>query len=275
MVHTGWPENIKSVMQVLRPYWSFRDQLAVEDGIIFKGRQVLIPESLQEDILTQLHASHQGVEKTRKLARESVYWPLINKNIEKLIKSCASCQELMPQNKAEPLEPHEIPSAPWRKIGTDLFQIRGKHFLVVTDYFSKYPIVKQIPHPVSSQAVTNELKFMCSILGKPDTVISDNGTQYSGHPFQQFCLNWGITHVTSSPHYPRSNGLAERMVGTVKPIVKKCLMNGQDIDKALLHLRATPIATGLPSPGEMLDLSLPHCPPGRKQVFVQRNSVND
>ncbi|XP_046547827.1 uncharacterized protein K02A2.6-like [Haliotis rubra] len=124
IIHTGWPEKVKSVTPVLRSYWPFRDELAVEDSIIFKGRQVVIPEKLHAGILSQLHLSHQGIEKTRKLARESVYWPQISKDIEKHVRSCSSCQELHPQHKREPLTPHEVPVSPWHKLGTDLFQIK-------------------------------------------------------------------------------------------------------------------------------------------------------
>ena len=75
----GWPDSIKDLPTDVRVFWSFRDELAVEDGIIFK---VLIPESLRADVLAQLHQSHQGIEKTQLLAREGVYWPNINKDIE-------------------------------------------------------------------------------------------------------------------------------------------------------------------------------------------------
>ena len=51
IIHEGWPNNIKDLPTVLRQYWSFRDELAVESGVIFKGRQILIPKSLQADIL--------------------------------------------------------------------------------------------------------------------------------------------------------------------------------------------------------------------------------
>ena len=66
----GWPDSIKDLPTDVRVFWSFREELAVEDGIIFKGKQVLIPESLRADILAQLHQSHQGIEKTQLLARE-------------------------------------------------------------------------------------------------------------------------------------------------------------------------------------------------------------
>ena len=71
-IYSGWPDKMQELPKPLRKYWSYRDELAVENGIIFKGRQVIISEPLQKDILTQLHASHQGIEKTRRLARESV-----------------------------------------------------------------------------------------------------------------------------------------------------------------------------------------------------------
>ena len=56
----------------------------------------------------------------------------------------------------------------------------------------------------------------------------------------------------SSPHYPRSNGFIERHVRHVKPIIRKTIRNGEDIQITLLNLRATPIDTGLPSPAEMI-----------------------
>ena len=59
----GWPDSIKDLPTDVRVFWSFCDELAVEDGIIFKGKQVLLPESLQANILAQLHQSHQGIEK--------------------------------------------------------------------------------------------------------------------------------------------------------------------------------------------------------------------
>ncbi|KAJ8049524.1 hypothetical protein HOLleu_02307 [Holothuria leucospilota] len=159
------------------------------DGVIFKGRQVLIPKPLQADILNQLHNSHQGIEKTRRLARESLYWPNINRDIEKLVSSCSICQELQPSQTREPLEPHETPSTPWTKLATDLFTLDNNNYLLITDYHSKYP---------------------------------------------------------------QSNGLVERMVRTVKTLVKKCKRSKQDIQIALLNLRVTPLDPNLPSPAEIL-----------------------
>ena len=66
----------------------------------------------QGTLLTQLHASHQGVEKTKMVAKKSVYWPGINKDIQLLCKKCSLCQEMLPQQPKEPMKMHEKPLQP-------------------------------------------------------------------------------------------------------------------------------------------------------------------
>ena len=88
IVYNGWPASIKELPKHIRPFWPYRDEIAVEAGVLFKGRQVIIPEKMQDDILKLLHQSHQGIEKTRSLARESCFWPNINKHIESTCKGC-------------------------------------------------------------------------------------------------------------------------------------------------------------------------------------------
>ena len=76
IVYSGWPDKVKELQSGLREYWSVRDELAVEAGVIFKGRHILVSPTMQKYIIKQLHSGHQGVEKTRRLARprQSVYW---------------------------------------------------------------------------------------------------------------------------------------------------------------------------------------------------------
>jgi hypothetical protein len=135
VIVNGWPENMKELPCDLRPYWSFRDELAIEDGIIFKGQEVIIPQIMRADVLSQLHVSHQGIEKTRLLAKECAYWPNINRDIKELVKACDACQEYARANTKEPLIPHEIPDGPWKKLGTDLFEFEGHTYLLIADYF--------------------------------------------------------------------------------------------------------------------------------------------
>ena len=113
----GRPETIKEVPTEIRYYWSFRDELGVENGIIFKGPQVVIPSSLQKDILPQLHKAHQGIEKTRLLTKESVFWQNMMKDITEMIQVCEACPETRPANHSEPLTSHEITQRTTEKTG--------------------------------------------------------------------------------------------------------------------------------------------------------------
>ena len=95
---------------------------------------MLILESMRKDILQQLHVGHQGIEKTKMLARDTVYWPRINEDITHLVQHCQECHEKQAANRKEPLMPTIIP--PWKVIAADLFEISGKQYIIVSDYFS-------------------------------------------------------------------------------------------------------------------------------------------
>ena len=94
-----------------------------------------------------------------------------------------------------------------------LFEWEGQEFVLVVDYFSRYCEIGVL-RKSTSQEVINHLKAIFARHGIPETVISDNGPQYSSAEFAKFAEDWGFTHITSSPKYPQSNGEAERMVQT-------------------------------------------------------------
>ncbi len=131
IIVNGWPERMKDLPSQHREYWSCRDELSVQDGIVMKGQRVLIPECMQEDILEQLHYGHMGAEKTKLRARDCVYWPGINNDIEKTVGRCTTCQTNQPSNQKEELMPHEIPSRPWQSCGTDMFHWNGDDYLIL------------------------------------------------------------------------------------------------------------------------------------------------
>ena len=93
---------------------------------------------------------------------------------------------------------------------------------------------------------------MFSEHGIPEVLCSDNGPQYASVQFADFCTSWGISHETSSLHYPQSNGFAEACVKSAKHALQRAKYSGADPHLALLALRATPINSKLPSPAELL-----------------------
>jgi transposase InsO family protein len=95
------------------------------------------------------------------------------------------------------------------------------------------------------------MKEVFSRHGIPETVVSDNGTQYSSREFKMFSMEWGFNHVTSSPNYAQANGKSERAVQTVKSLLKKSINSNEDFQLALLNYRNTP-RDGLSSPAQLL-----------------------
>ena len=250
-ISTGWPSKRSQIPVSLHPYWNFRDELMVESGILMKNSKVLIPETLKQKYLKQIHQGHQGIEACRSRAREFVFWVNINSDLKEMVEKCDICQSQ--QNSTTSVQKYvsEVPPHPWHTLGSDLFYFHRIDFLVVVDYFSKYLIVRKIPNSTSS-AVIKELGLIFSEFGNPLVFRSDNGPCYSSQEFKFFMQNWLVEHRTSSPHYPQSNGLAESMVKVSKNLIEKAIKQDLPWNKLLLDYRCTPISSEIPSPAEIL-----------------------
>ena len=162
----GWP-NMKDELHVeLKPYWLYRDELAVIDGIILKGRHIVIPQSLRQQILEQLHTNHMGIEKTKLLACESVYWSSINADMENFIKNCATCLQFQQTEPKEKIIHHDIPLRPWEVVSTDVFQFNNKNYLCIVDYYSKFLVIKSL-EGLSVENLINAVKIIFAKYGIP------------------------------------------------------------------------------------------------------------
>ena len=169
----------------------------------------------------------------------------------------------METNKREPIMSHERPSKPWQYIASDLFDVEHRKFILVVDRYSHFPLLQEYKATPSSQQVTATIKGYCAMFGCPEELMSDNGPQYAGDPFKNFCREWHISHKTSSPHYAQSNGFIERHVKHIKTLIRKAIQSGDDLNQVMLNIRATPIDSKLKSPGQLmfgrqLNTILPH-----------------
>lgn len=210
-----------------------------------KGERLVIPPHLRADVLQRLHEGHQGISKCRARAKESVWWPGISAQIAQMVESCELCQKHRLQNK-EPLVSTPVPDRPWQRVGMDLFEWSKKNYLLIIDYFSRYIEVAELKS-TSAEVTIRAVKEVFARHGTAETVVSDNGPQFSSELFQQFAKEYKFTHSTSSPRYPQANGEAERAVRTVKNLWKR----DNDYCRALLAYRATPLEHGF-SPAQLL-----------------------
>ncbi|XP_060073561.1 uncharacterized protein K02A2.6-like [Ylistrum balloti] len=249
LIENGWPENKNVLTKNLQEFWKLRNELTINEGIVLKGERIVIPESLQDEILSDLHVGHFGIEKTKLRARSIVYWHGMNTDIADMISRCSTCMDMRNNNQKEPLKPTPVPSGPWQVVGTDLFSWNQSDFLIVTDYYSRYFEVAKLENTKSVTVITH-LKSIFAQHGIPFEVRSDNGPQYSSSEFKTFATKWKFKHTTSSPYFAQANGLAEKSVQTMKRILEKTNANGQDPYLALLEYRNSP--TDTESPAQLL-----------------------
>ena len=126
----------------------------------------------------------------------------------------------------------------------------NEQYLIIVDYYSRFFEFEKL-HTLTSQTVINKLKNIFERHGIPQTLIFDNGPQFSSELFTNFAKTYAFTHKTSSPHYPKSNGLAEKAVGIAKHLLTKTRESKGDISLSLLEYRNTPIC-GSASPAQLL-----------------------
>ncbi|KAL7881030.1 hypothetical protein SRHO_G00032840 [Serrasalmus rhombeus] len=241
---TEWPERHALPLE-LTPFWPEKDNLTLNGQLLLRGQRIVIPGELRGEILQQLHTGHQGVVKCRARARQSVWWPGLSVHIRQMVENCNVCLQHRAEQR-EPLLTTAVQERPWQRVGSDLFFWENSTYLLVVDYFSRYIEVAHL-REATAETVVAALKEAFSRHGTPETVMSDNGPQFSSSVFQSFARAYGFAHVTSSPRYPQANGEAERAVATVKGLWK----GGGDKARALQIYRATPLESGY-SPAQLL-----------------------
>ena len=242
---SGWP-NRNTLKGNLSKYWQVRANLTVNDNLLLFGSRIVVPDAMRAETLRKIHQGHQGFQKCRSRVSTAVWWPGISRALEDFIKACPECQQTVPAHR-EPLLSTSLPSHPWEKLAMDLFELRGKSYILLVDYYSRFVEVQQLQATTTS-SVISFLKPIFARYGIPTTLISDNGPQFTSAEMRQFAETYGFCHITSSPYYPQANGQAERTVRTIKNL----LQNAKDPYLALLSYRATPMQWCNLSPAELL-----------------------
>ena len=206
-------------------------------------------------MLQYIHEGHQGKERCLLRARNTVFWSKITYDIQELIERCIICQE---HGKSQSIigTTQELPPFPWHTLATDIFYWKRMDFLIVADVFSKYFLVRKLANSTSA-AVCAEIATIVTELGLPYIIRSDNGPCYNSKEFQQLLQCYNITHHTSSPHHPRSNGFVERMVGIAKKLMDKAGSEGKPWISGLYEYRVTPQSGSIASPLQLITQRTP------------------
>lgn len=210
----GWPEYIKD--EVLKPYFTRRDQITCEQGCLLWGYRVIIPNKLRLQLLDELHASHLGTVKMKSIARSYFWWPKMDQEIENLSKSCVPCLRSTGDPPKSLTTPWFLPKQPGERIHIDfLGPIDNHHYLIIVDAFSKWPEIYKMAS-TTTEATIVRIREYCARWGIPRILVSDNGPQLVSNEFETFLKRNGIKHRTIAPYHPATNGLAENGVKNFK-----------------------------------------------------------
>ena len=141
----GWPDQKEALPSELHPYFTVRDEITAQDGILFKGLRCVVPSSLRPKIRERLHGAHTGVEGCLRRARETVHWPGLNAAFPDYIAKCGVCATYQKDQQKEPLISHKIPNRP----------CEDRDYLCTVNYYSSYFEINQLKDKTGKEVIRN------------------------------------------------------------------------------------------------------------------------
>ena len=236
LVFHGWPALKQDTPSIVSPYWTYRDELLVHDGVVFKGQQAVLPRSMQKEMLCKLHTLHQGSESCLRHAKEFLFLQGMAAAIKDI---CANCSTRTAHNSTQhakqPMLSHNVPLLPWQYVSQDLFSAKGYDYLITVDHYSDFLEITQLNNTTAARVV-EATKSQFARHGIPQTVVTDNNPQFVSAEYGLFATSYDFVRKTSSLYYSRGNGKAESAIKIAKAFLKKA----DDPWLAILDYRNTP-----------------------------------
>lgn len=254
-VADGWPT--RNLDGDIKQLFHRRSSLCVVNRCLMFGDRVVIPCRLRAKLLRQFHFGHPGISRMKSIARSFAYWPGMDHDIETFVKRCSRCQQAAKNPPRQPPIPWPQPEKPWSRLHLDFAgPINGVSYLVLVDAYSKWPDIVPVTPPTTFRTL-QALEQIFNQHGFPETLVSDNGSQFTSREFETFCSRYTISHIRSPPYHPQSNGQAERFVDTFKRALQKSRGEGtsDEIIRTFLFVYRTTPSESVPnqqSPAEAL-----------------------
>ena len=141
----------------LRPYKDMFRELnsSVATQLVLRGRRIVVPESLRQDIVALAHIGHQGATKIEQYLRERVWFPKMDAMVEEHVKVCKPCLAATPGENYQPPQPSTMPDRPWQHVATASKGPVEKqfYFLLVIDEYSRFPVVEIVTTTASDKVI--------------------------------------------------------------------------------------------------------------------------
>ncbi|XP_055711553.1 uncharacterized protein K02A2.6-like [Phlebotomus papatasi] len=240
----------------LKEFQAFKDEFSTSGNLVIRGSKIVVPSLLRPRMLALGHEGHPGETAMKQRLRSRVWWPGMDNDVVKTVKSCEGCRLVSRPDHPEPMTRRELPSAPWVDVAIDFMGPlpSGEHLLVIVDYFSRYKEV-EVMNCITARGTTNRLERIFTRMGYPRTITVDNGRQFTSEEFDLFCQERGICINRTTPYWPQMNGEVERQNRSLLKRLKiSHALNRnwkQDLQKYLLMYYTTPHTTTGKTPTEL------------------------
>ncbi len=247
----------------------------VQNGLLYcvaqrrgeEKRLLVVPRSKTESVMELAHAhpmaGHLGVQNTIQRICDRFHWPGLEGEVKRFCQACPTCQRTLPRTPPpSPLIPLPIIEVPFERIGMDLVgplpkSARGhEHILVIVDYATRYP--EAIPlRKATSKAIAQELFLLCSRVGIPSEILTDQGTPFMSRLMADLCRLLQVRQTKTTVYHPQTDGLVERFNQTLKQMLRRVAADDRrDWDKMLPYvlfgIREVPQASTGFTPFELL-----------------------
>lgn len=214
----------------------FRSQpnFEVHDGLLCRvtkcGPRIVVPQSLRTEVLKQAHdhilSGHGGKRSTDRRVAERFWWRTRRMDVDQFVQNCVPCAQRS-ELSHQKVQLQRLPEAerPFQMIGIDILgpfnktPAGNKYVLTIIDHFSRYLEMIAIPDQRASTVALAMVNNWLLKFGVPESLITDQGTNFMSDLFKQLCKLLKIKKLRTSPFHPQANGRTERVHRTISKML--------------------------------------------------------
>lgn len=222
-----WPAQIVK-------YQAFQRDMYVENDVLMKQEKLVLPSSLRKRALRLAHRSHPGMSTMKHFLRQGLWWPSMDREVEKYVRSCPECQLVTMSSTPLPITTTDLPCNPWDYVSMDFSSSSEVHnwkALVLIDNYSRFLVAVPM-EKTDCEAVKKVLKRIFNTYYIPKTLKADNGPPFNSVDLKTWLNDtWGVKLIHSTPLNPTENGLVERNmqgINKITAIAKLSRLNWRD-----------------------------------------------
>lgn len=270
--------------------WKRQHDFKWQSGVLRRRDTLAVvpPPDARLQLVRDAHAQgHFGRDRTVSLLRSEYWWSGMAAQVAEFVRGCIVCDLARARPLPQPPELQPLPiKGPFYRWGVDLTGPLPKttsgyeYIMICVEYWSKHIELVPLTGKDSDSTARVLLERVLSQFGAPAEIVTDNGTEFEG-AFQTLCEKWYIDHRRTSPYHPQADGLAERVVQTLKKSLRRMRMAnpGQEWDELLPYIAlgyrcSEQKATGF-SPFELLYARSPILPSAARETFSEALDFDD